>query len=285
MSVDIEKLEALAKAAPTGPWYGPDELAHKGTVFDCDLGSLLSYESIESERDACVAYVAAANPVALLELIAYSKKQAQQFKEWQASHHANYVAAAEERDDLRAEVAGLKTGYEAYERVNAELRAECERLKRNRDMWKGQVERQSEMLRLAHEADKQLKAECEALKEKHEAARDRKNSITALQIENESLRDAAAVSAMRIKELDLLFGRYILAMRAAVIEDEHGKTETAGMDWIFNSLLGPGQLPPEGETDAQAYFDREIVAVDNGMQEVLAFHDQRRAAKSKEASQ
>lgn len=105
-----------------------------------------------------------------------------------------------------------------------------------------------------------------------------------LKAENESLRDAATVSAMRIKELDLLFGRYILAMRAAVIEDEHGKTETAGMDWIFNSLVGPGQLPPEGEMDAQAYFDREIVAVDKGMEEVLAFHDQRRAAKTEEAS-
>lgn len=130
----------------------------------------------------------------------------------------------------------------------------------------------------------QLKAENEALKEKYEAARDRKNSITALQIENGALRDAAAVSAMRIKELDLLFGRYILAMRAAVIEDEHGKSETTGMDWIFNSLAGPGQLPPEDEKDAQAYFDREIVAVDNGMQEVLAFHDQRRSAKSKAVS-
>ena len=32
-----------------------------------------------------------------------------------------------ERDQLRAEVAGLKTGYEAYELVNAELKAECAR--------------------------------------------------------------------------------------------------------------------------------------------------------------
>lgn len=32
-----------------------------------------------------------------------------------------------ERDQLRAEIAGLKTGYEAYERVNAELKAECAR--------------------------------------------------------------------------------------------------------------------------------------------------------------
>lgn len=107
-------------------------------------------------------------------------------------------------------------------------------------------------------------------------------TVLALIAEVEALRDAATLSAMRIKELDLLFGRYILAMRAAVIEDEHGKTETTGMDWIFNSLAGPGQLPPEEETDAQAYFDREIVAVDNGIQEVMAFHDQRRKAKSKE---
>lgn len=34
-----------------------------------------------------------------------------------------------EMRDLKAELAGLKTGYEAYERVNAELRAECEALR------------------------------------------------------------------------------------------------------------------------------------------------------------
>ncbi|MCK0543556.1 hypothetical protein JTE78_12365 [Pseudomonas syringae pv. aptata] len=34
-----------------------------------------------------------------------------------------------ECDRLSSENAGLKTGYEAYERVNAELRAECEKLK------------------------------------------------------------------------------------------------------------------------------------------------------------
>ena len=34
-----------------------------------------------------------------------------------------------ERDQLRAENAGLRTGYEAYERVNAELKAEVEKLR------------------------------------------------------------------------------------------------------------------------------------------------------------
>lgn len=36
-----------------------------------------------------------------------------------------------ERDQLRAEVAGLKTGYEAYEQVNAELKAEVKTLRKH----------------------------------------------------------------------------------------------------------------------------------------------------------
>lgn len=107
--------------------------------------------------------------------------------------------------------------------------------------------------------------------DKHEAQK----VVDAAEDELSELRAENEVAWMRIKELDLLFGRYILAMRAAVIEENPEK----GMEWIYNSLAGPGELPPEDETDAQAYFDREIVAVDNGMQEVLAFHDARRAAK------
>ena len=38
-----------------------------------------------------------------------------------------------ERDQLRAEIAGLRTGYEAYERVNAELKAENEALRKDAD--------------------------------------------------------------------------------------------------------------------------------------------------------
>jgi len=129
--------------------------------------------------------------------------------------HSIAQALLAERDRLSAEVAGLRTGYEAYERLNAGLKAEYE------------------------------------------------------------------VARMRIKEMDLLFGRYILAMRSALIEEEHGKGSAAAMEWIYNSLAGPGELPPEGETDSQAYFDREIIAVDNGMQEVMEFHEGRRAAMGK----
>lgn len=51
------------------------------------------------------------------------------------------------------------------------------------------------------------------------------------------------------------------------------------MEWIYNSLVGPGQLPPESETDTQAHLNREIVAVNTGMEEALAFHEAQRAAK------
>lgn len=44
--------------------------------------------------------------------------------------HSIAQALLAERDRLRAENAGLRTGYEAYEQVNAELKAEVEALRR-----------------------------------------------------------------------------------------------------------------------------------------------------------
>ena len=41
----------------------------------------------------------------------------------------------QEVEALQAELAGLKTGYEAYERVNAELKAECEALRKDAGRW------------------------------------------------------------------------------------------------------------------------------------------------------
>ena len=42
---------------------------------------------------------------------------------------AKLIDISSERDELRAEIAGLRTGYEAYERVNAELKDEVELLR------------------------------------------------------------------------------------------------------------------------------------------------------------
>jgi len=81
-------------------------------------------------------------------------------------------------------------------------------------------------------------------------------------------RDAAQ---MRVKELDLLFGRYLLAMKAALIDSDQ-RGDEYGMRWIYNSLAGPGELPAEDEIDAQAFFDREIKPINDAMDEVMAYH-------------
>ena len=44
-------------------------------------------------------------------------------------------------DQLRAEVSGLRTGYEAYEQVNAELKAENEALRKDAEQWRALVRR------------------------------------------------------------------------------------------------------------------------------------------------
>ncbi len=127
MTVDIEKLETLAKAASQGSWNQDG--------FDVQNDDIKDYRVSRCNLLADAKFIAAANPAAVLELISSGKQQTQQFKEWQASHHANYCNVADERDQLRAEVAGLKTGYEAYERVNAELKAENEVLRKNAVKW------------------------------------------------------------------------------------------------------------------------------------------------------
>ncbi|MBI6621180.1 hypothetical protein YA0783_23055 [Pseudomonas corrugata] len=74
------------------------------------------------------------------------------------------------------------------------LIAENERLTNNRDMWRGQCDRQSEMLRLAHEVETQLKAENAGLKTGYQAY----EQVNAeLKAENEALRDGANFRAIQ----------------------------------------------------------------------------------------
>jgi hypothetical protein len=48
------------------------------------------------------------------QLKAELKRQSLQFKEWQASHHANYVQVADERDELKAENERLRKGADRW---------------------------------------------------------------------------------------------------------------------------------------------------------------------------
>lgn len=52
-----------------------------------------------------------------------------------------------------------------------------------------------------------------------------------------------------------------VAMQAAWIEWQHGAGAEEAMDWIHNTLCGPGLIPDEEEphgTNAQAYFDANV---------------------------
>lgn len=78
---------------------------------------------------------AATSPEVVLALIAENERL-QKLISWQGEGNNKVEVNAgplmkhmDERDQLRAEVAGLKTGYEAYALVNAELKAENERLR------------------------------------------------------------------------------------------------------------------------------------------------------------
>lgn len=150
---DYTELKRLAEAAPEGPWFGPEYAPGTSHVFDVDLGTLLHYESIDTEQDACLRYVAAANPAAVLELIDSNKRlKAGAADTWEIAQSRARII-----DQLKAENAGLKTGYEAYERVNAELRAECESLRKDAERVRGHLEIYESLEPLA-EADRKCLA-------------------------------------------------------------------------------------------------------------------------------
>ena len=98
-----------------------------------------------------------------------------------------------------------------------------------------------------------------ALLDELEAAEKR---IASLQSENEYIRN-------RYKELDLLIGKNILVMQAAIIEWQSTGDAKSGLAWIYNTLFGPGELPDESEKDAQAYFNRKYAPID---EKLMALH-------------
>ncbi|AFN31153.1 hypothetical protein LT984_21810 [Klebsiella michiganensis] len=91
---------------------------------------------------------------------------------------------------------------------------------------------------------------------------DYRQRIAELEAQNEYIRK-------RYQQLDLLIGKNILAMQAAIIEWQATGDAKNGLAWIYNTLFGPGELPDEAEKDAQAYFDRKYAPLD---EELMALH-------------
>ncbi|EIK0414756.1 ead/Ea22-like family protein [Escherichia coli] len=102
--------------------------------------------------------------------------------------------------------------------------------------------------------------------------------IADLECENAYIRN-------RHKELDLLIGKNILVMQAAIIEWQGTGDARKGLAWIYNTLFGPVELPDESEKDAQAYFDRKYAPLD---EELINLHrwfwEQSEAERAAEAA-
>lgn len=157
---DNTELKRLAEAATPGPWSVCGEVdSTQGFEIVQDIWNehgthtgmdVVVYEwSYESDplgviRRPDADFIAAANPSAVLALIAENERLFKLLERTVDQHvpltelegvpgwsrAVELVEVVAERDQLRAEIAGLRTGYEAYERVNAELKAEVEGLRK-----------------------------------------------------------------------------------------------------------------------------------------------------------
>ncbi len=92
--------------------------------------------------------------------------------------------------------------------------------------------------------------------------------LEAAEKRNAKLQSENAYIRNRYKELDLLIGKNILLMQAAIIEWQSTGDAKSGLAWIYNTLFGPGELPDESEKDAQAYFNRKYAPIDEKLMEL-----------------
>ncbi|WP_235991943.1 hypothetical protein [Pseudomonas paracarnis] len=113
---DYTELKRLAEACVAAGEYLPGEAWEEARSYGPDEVAFLEFAPVATPAAVLV----------LLDDIATLKAGGQLLVQ-------DRNDAWTERDQLRAEVAGLKTGYEAYERVNAELKAENEALRRERE--------------------------------------------------------------------------------------------------------------------------------------------------------
>ena len=112
-----------------------------------------------------------------------------------------------------------------------------------------------------------IDSECHVA-ELEEALRDKQALLEASEKRNAKLQSENAYIRNRFKELDLLIGKNILVMQAAIIEWQATGDAKSGLAWIYNTLFGPGELPDESEKDAQAYFNRKYAPIDENLMEL-----------------
>ncbi|HEE5074542.1 TPA: ead/Ea22-like family protein [Klebsiella pneumoniae] len=145
-------------------------------------------------------------------------------------------------------------GQTLFDSLNSDAACICEEYDGEGHVaWDETAQRNAEFIALANPAN--ILALVEAL----EKAQQRNAELEA---QNEYIRK-------RYQQLDLLIGKNILVMQAAIIEWQATGDAKNGLAWIYNTLFGPGELPDEAEKDAQVYFDRKYAPLD---EELMALH-------------
>ena len=108
MTPDLKELERLARAATPGPWtYDGDtwELSAPSRKGKVEIATIETgwTEPMESEQQANIAYILAANPAAILSLIAeleQAKKDAERYRWLRKSHHDDDSAIGVTRERM-----------------------------------------------------------------------------------------------------------------------------------------------------------------------------------------
>jgi hypothetical protein len=111
MSIDIQKLKALAEAATQGEWTCGERPDGRFWHIGCGNQAIGAAHSASKKHnpeyaamfEANAKYIAAANPAAVLELIAEIERSRTEIAGHIAAHIRNYSEFAEQRDRLKAE--------------------------------------------------------------------------------------------------------------------------------------------------------------------------------------
>ncbi|HAN6178551.1 TPA: ead/Ea22-like family protein [Escherichia coli] len=277
--IDYQALREAAEKATWGDWdsYKP----HRGARgYEVRLSSQAIAQHVLKNN---AEFIAAFNPKIALALLDERERNQQYIK-----------SRDQENEDIALTVGKLRVELEGKDSKIANLTAERDAL---REGEMGDARHSN--TRAAADIYFQLVEECEIpaggslveyvddMREKLEAAennlidsechvaeleealRDKQALLEASEKRNAKLQSENAYIRNRFKELDLLMGKNILVMQAAIIEWQATGDAKSGLAWIYNTLFGPGELPDESEKDAQAYFNRKYAPID---EKLMALH-------------
>ncbi|HFW9192619.1 TPA: ead/Ea22-like family protein [Shigella sonnei] len=263
--IDYQALREKAEKATCGEWSleygegrfdGDDALIHReaaGYIPICRIEGAHPEsgfdEDFQMEQQANAEFIAAANPATVLALLDERERNQQYIK----------------RRDQENEDIALTVGKPLIE--NGRLVADT-----LRHLADNEIDSDYFAITSTNENGTEIDHEMAITDYALQAAGTVDELVAALEAaekRNAKLQSENTYIRNRHKELDLLIGKNILVMQAAIIEWQSTGDAKSGLAWIYNTLFGPGELPDESEKDAQAYFNRKYAPID---EKLMALH-------------